>query len=586
MTVTGPLTTSVFIVGGGPVGLTLALTLDHFGIDCVVVERNSTTSQVRKAGGLNERSAELFRQLGLDAQSIIRAAVPEGAAPPATMRGFAGGNRPMMVPGEGVAFVWSESLVGEEVARMAGRPPNAHSPAGSLPVSQEVLEAGLLTIARTKPHIRVFHSTEFLGFEQDGDGVRVRTRPVAPGQDRTWFAIDKGDEAAAGGDVTEWTASYLVGCDGVASGVRKQSGIEMEGPEAIGFTLNEYWRADLSKYPQVKRPAGMIMSPDPMVPAMSTIMLRPDGSRISMFHAPPTRERPWDDATAVEIIRRQVGIPDLDIELLGYDTWRASNQVATDYRSGRVLLCGDAAHAIPPSGGFGLNTGIGDVHNLGWKLAFVLQGIASDALLDTYAPERRPVARSNGDWSVENAPRFLAPTADQPETAIAAAARSHNPDRLAFVLKDMENHLHNVGRGLGYTYDVGAVISDGTAKPPFDSKHYVPTDRPGHRFPHLWTDLVRRTSTLDWFDKDFTLVAAPLGAEWLEAGHKVAEHLGVRLSLQTLPTACAADGIGMGLRGAVLVRPDGHVAWRRGWLDADPADELASVLSTLLGLPR
>lgn len=332
----------------------------------------------------------------------------------------------------------------------------------------------------------------------------------------------------------------------------------------------------------MKRPAGMIISPDPAVPAMSTIMMRPDGTRISMFHAPPTRERPWDDATAIDVIRRQVGILDLEVELLGYDTWRASNQVATDYRNGRVLLAGDAAHAIPPSGGFGLNTGIGDVHNLGWKLAFVLQGIASQHLLDTYAPERRPVAKDNGEWSVENAPRFLAPTAEQPVTAIAAAVRSGNKDRIAFVLKDMEYHLHNVGRALGYSYQAGAVIPDGTAKPPFNSKEYVPTDRPGARFPHMWVDLLRMTSTLDWFDTDFTLVTGPMGADWLEAGHKVAEHLGIGLNLRTLPMAYPSDGFGMGLRGAVLVRPDGHVAWRRGWLDDDPGDELSKAITMLL----
>lgn len=227
-------TTLVFIVGGGPVGLSLALTLDHFGIDCVVVERNSTTSQVRKAGGLNERSAELFRQLGLDAQSIIRAAVPEGA-PLANMRGFAGGNPAMIRPGEGVAFVWAESLVGEEVARMAGRPPNAHSPAGSLPVSQEVLEAGLLAIAKQRPNIRIFHSTEFLSFDQDDTGVRVRTRRVDPKQDRTWFALEKDGATGGGGEEEEWSAEYLVGCDGVARACASRRASRWRGPRRSGL---------------------------------------------------------------------------------------------------------------------------------------------------------------------------------------------------------------------------------------------------------------------------------------------------------------------------------------------------------------
>ncbi len=170
------------------------------------------------------------------------------------------------------------------------------------------------------------------------------------------------------------SAKYLVGADGVGSRVRAALDIGVEGTGDIASALTEYWRADLSNIERTLRDPGFFVVIDkPGVPPISGIM-RNEGTDawMSVFTVGPSSDRPWNDDQLIDIIREQVGVADLDVELTGRSHWRLSNQVASAYRSGRVLLAGDAAHAFPPTGGLGLNTGVQDAHNLAWKLAFVL----------------------------------------------------------------------------------------------------------------------------------------------------------------------------------------------------------------------
>ena len=338
-------------------------------------------------------------------------------------------------------------------------------------------------------------STECESFEETNSGVRVKTRC-----ERT-------------GEITEWSATYLIAADGAGSRTRRSAGIEMVGPATLAVMSNEYWRADLSSLPIAREAAGFIVIPDkPGLPRAGILNTNGRDRWLTVTQIGLTkddRERPWTDQEFIEIARGHVGISDLDVTLLNRSIWRVSMQVAETFRKGRVFLVGDCAHRFPPTGGFGLNSGVQDAHNLAWKLAFVLKGWADDRLLDSYSSERRPVAQSNANFSFGNRLRFGL-TDD--------AVKSRNPDRIRFWINDMDNHLHSIGQNLGHNYEEGAVIPDGTVAKALNSRYYTPSDRPGARFPHMWLDSARKHSTLDWFDKEFAVVTGPLGNEWLEAG--------------------------------------------------------------------
>jgi 2-polyprenyl-6-methoxyphenol hydroxylase-like FAD-dependent oxidoreductase len=529
--------TSIMIVGGGPVGLAMGLLLDRFGIDAMIVEKSPTTTDHPKSRGCWVRTMEIFRQWGIE-QAI----------------------RDRGLQDKSDMFVQVESIAGREISRSRPEPNLGQTPAWKSLVAQDAVEEEIYRVIEHSNLVQVHFSTEFVGFEEVEDGVICEIRSVETGRSEYWHA------------------KYLLACDGAGSRTRRSAGIEMEGPATLAVIQNEYWRGDLSRFPLAREAAGyMVYSNQPGMPPRASI-LNTNGkdrwlSLIQIGWEKDERPRPWTDAEMIEIIRKQAGVPDLDVTLLNRSIWRMSRQVANSFRNRRVFLIGDAAHRFPPTGGFGLNSGVQDAHNLAWKLVYVLRGQASEKLLDTYDVERRPVAQSNADFSYGNMIRFR---------RIDDAVRSGNEDRIRFWVNDLDNHLHSIGQALGFSYEEGAVIPDGTPRGGHLTRVYAPSDRPGGRFPHVWLDMARKHSTLDWFDKEFTVVTGPLGDDWLEAGREVANKTGTPLNLQKLPNAHPADGIHMGLRGAVLVRPDGHVAWRMPYIPENPARELAGALQTVL----
>ena len=529
--------TSVMIVGGGPVGLAMGLLLDRFGIDAIIVEKSPTTTDHPKSRGCWVRTMEIFRQWGIE-QAI----------------------RDRGLQDKSDMFVQVESIAGREISRSRPEPNLGQTPAWKSLVAQDAVEEEIYKVIEHSNLVQVHFLTEFVGFEEVEDGVICEIRSVETGRSEYWHA------------------KYLLACDGAGSRTRRNAGIEMEGPATLAVIQNEYWRGDLSRFPLAREAAGyMVYSNQPGMPPRASI-LNTNGkdrwlSLLQIGWEKDERPRPWTDAEMIEIIRKQAGVPDLDVTLLNRSIWRMSRQVANNFRGRRVFLVGDAAHRFPPTGGFGLNSGVQDAHNLAWKLVYVLRGQASDKLLDSYDVERRPVAQSNADFSYGNMIRFR---------RIDDAVRSGNEDRIRFWVNDLDNHLHSIGQALGFSYEEGAVIPDGTPRGGHLTRVYTPSDRPGGRFPHVWLDMARKHSTLDWFDKEFTVVTGPLGDDWLEAGREVTEKTGTPLNLRKLPNAHAADGIHMGLRGAVLVRPDGHVAWRMPYIPENPARELATALETVL----
>jgi len=529
--------TSIMIVGGGPVGLAMGLLLDRFGIDAIIVEKSPTTTDHPKSRGCWVRTMEIFRQWGIE-QAIRDRGLQDSTD----------------------VFVQVESIAGREISRSRPEPNLGQTPAWKSLVAQDAVEEEIYKVIAHSNLVQVHFSTEFLGFEEVEDGVVCEIRSVETGRSERWHA------------------KYLLACDGAGSQTRRSAGIDMVGPATLAVMLNEYWRGDLSRFPITREAAGyQVYSDKPGVPRRAGILNTNGRDRwlsvMQIGEQTDERPRPWTDAETIEIIRTHAGVPDLEVTLLNRSIWRMSKQVAAQFRKGRVFVVGDAAHRFPPTGGFGLNSGVQDAHNLAWKLAYVLRGLASDKLLESYDVERRPVAQSNADFSYGNLIRFR---------RIDDAVRSGNEDRIRFWVNDLDNHLHSIGQALGFSYEEGAVIPDGTPRGGHLTRTYFPSDRPGGRFPHLWLDMARKRSTLDWFDKEFTVVTGPLGGEWLEAGRNVAAKLGLALNLQQLPNAHSADGIQMGLRGAVLVRPDGHVAWRMPYIPENPARELAGALQTVL----
>jgi hypothetical protein len=255
--------------------------------------------------------------------------------------------------------------------------------------------------------------------------------------------------------------------------------------------------------------------------------------------SPARGERPEDftPERCLDLARRAVGIPDLPVELINTAFWTRTAQVAERFQADRVFLAGDAAHRFPPTGGFGANTGIQDAHNLAWKLAAVLSGWASPALLETYHEERRPVAEANTDFSLTNGRRW---------EAARQAIISGDGAAVAHALKEQVKHLDSEGQDLGFWYGSGALIPDGTAPPAADSQAYVPSARPGSRAPHLWLrpsaglgsrpvamrlqhgePETARISTLDLFHSGLTLLTGSDANTWRDAGSQVARALAI-----------------------------------------------------------
>ena len=379
--------------------------------------------------------------------------------------------------------------------------------------------------------------TELLSLQQDRDGVTATLRDVTTR--RRWLI----------------RARYLVGADGSRSAVRAATGITMTGRDDLDNFLTTLFRAPLGAH--VGTPYGLNMIPGP---AGLVVMLPTGGDR--WVHA-----QTWDPHTQglvqftpermTEMIRVASGVADLTVQILSTNAFSFAAQVADSFRSDRVFIVGDAAHRMTPRGGAGMNTAIHDAHNLAWKLAFVLHGWAGKDLLDTYEDERRPIGEANTRRSAE-------PTSTT---------------------------LDAVAVDIGVTYERGALAPEADW-PQATEGSWQPTARPGARLPHVW--LVRdgeRHSTLDLLGPGLTVFAASEGEHWRAAAREAAASVGVHIRVLVVgrhgvsgPADEFEAKFGLDTDGAVVVRPDGHVAWRsRSSSGVDAAQELGYGITAALG---
>ncbi|MEV5875701.1 FAD-dependent monooxygenase [Streptomyces sp. NPDC052101] len=513
--------TGVLIVGGGPVGLTARALLEQWGVRALLVEKHRELSPFPRSRLVNVRSMEIFRGLGLADRITARAFAPRYGR--VRFRDTLGGGD----------FA-SAAMVGVHA-------PVPESPALGVVTSQDRLEPVLLDAADAP----VRFGTELVGLTEEADGVVALLADHRTGDER------------------RIRARYVLAADGAHSTVRRLLGIGTAGPGALADVTTVVFDAGLDRW-CARQPAGVYFTAHG-----SFTPLYPEGGW-AWFGPTPDGAEATDWAG---LVARAVG-PGTDVRpvVRRVQHWVMDAFVAERLGHGRILLAGDAAHAVPVIGGLGMNAGVADVHNLCWKLAGVLQGWAGPGLPDTYAPERHPVAHETLRQAVANAQLLRGV---QSRRLAQLRTGDTAPDQVELPWTD--RYFAQLGLVLGVTYHSAAVLPE-TSDPPEPSApgtDYVPTPEPGHRLPHL--RLRDGRSTLDAVGAWFTLLT-PDPAAWAH-GRAVAAPLRV----EPLP-AEHTEPYGLGPHGALLVRPDGHIAAR--WPDGSPAaTTLAAALSAITGRP-
>ncbi len=581
----------VLIVGGGGCGLMSSILLSDLGIEHLLIERHEGTSLLPKAHYLNQRTMEIMRQHGL-AERIHALGTPMANMGKVRWRTTLGGDGVL----DGRTFHEMDAFGGGALAADYMR----DSPGPSSNYPQIRLEPLLRDEAERRGPGRVRFNHELLTLSQDADGVTAEV-------------LDR-----AGGRRYTLRARYVICADGVKT-LGPLLGVTMEGATDLGRIVSSHISADLADWWDDACLITWFINPDhegafgsgAMVP-MGPTWGRHSEEWVVHFGFPPGQATPFDEAGVVPHLRALLKLPTLEMTVHKVSNWQLDAVIADQYQVGRVFFAGDAAHRHPPTTGLGLNTAFQDAHNLAWKLALVLRGRAGPALLDSYGVERRPVGLRNVDWAMFTAlnhgvldagmgfsplqtpaqrhANFAAFFADTPmgATRRARAAEIFATQRAEFQAHDIE---------LGYAYEDGALCPDGSPGPvrdPFGGR-YVATTRPGHRLPHAW--LVERGTRLSTLDlagasSHFVLITGPAGGPWRDAAERAFAMVDVPLRVVTIGDADCADldgrwreVCGVDDAGALLVRPDQHVAWRSVRMQPDPAAAIAHARDLALGRP-
>jgi 2-polyprenyl-6-methoxyphenol hydroxylase-like FAD-dependent oxidoreductase len=533
--------TRVLIVGGGPVGLTLAMDLAWRGIDVVVVERRPSNDPPNvKCGQIGARSMEIFRRLGV-ADKLrgigLPADYPNDIVSATSVTGIELSR--VLIPARGV----------RGTSAAAGPDTSWPTPEHTHRCNQKFFEPVLIAHAAQQPRIHILHRTEITDLTQDEQGVTASA-----------VDLDSGTRSSIACD-------YLVGCDGASSLVRKSIGSEFVGSPVLQYSQSSYIRAPQLRSLLPGKPAWLYFSLNQRRCGVTMAVDGRETWNLQNFSYPGETglnhlDRDW-------VIRSILGVgPDFEYELLSSEDWIARRLVASKFRDRRVFICGDAAHVWMPLGGFGMSAGIADAANLAWKLAGVLHGWATPAIFDAYEAERRPITDqasriiSDIGSKVMMQRNQLSPEIERldatGETARAAAGR------LAYAL-DVEQQCCG-GLNFGYFYDRSPIIAyDGEQAPTYTMGTFTSTTVPGCRVPHVW--LEGRRSLYDAMGPDYTLLRLDPTVR-VDGIVAAAAQRGIPVAVLDVKSREVSKFYRHKL---VLVRPDQHVAWRS---DAEPADPL------------
>ncbi|MEM9012476.1 MAG: FAD-dependent monooxygenase [Pseudomonadota bacterium] len=578
--------TDVLIVGSGPAGGAAALALATYGIPCMVVTRYGWTARTPRAHITNQRTMEVMRDLGVEDEVI------DVASPQSSM-----GNH-----------IFCTALAGEELGRIHswGNGPyrladyTAASPTEMCDIPQHLMEPILISNA-AKRGATVRFDTEFLRFEQDGDGVTATVRDAATGHDY------------------DIRAKYLIGADGGNSAVAKQAGLPLAGKMGVAGSVNILFEADLSHL-VAHRPSVLyaVIQPGAQVGGVGMAIIRMirRWNKWMIVYGYDLAVGPPEmtDDRALSIIRQLVGIPDLQARIDGVSLWTVNDCWAERMAEGRVFIAGDAAHRHPPTNGLGSNVSIQDSYNLAWKLAFVLKGWAGPALLESYDAERAPVAAQTvsragrsiaeygpifGALGFEDAadPEEMRAGVERLKVASPEGAAARKALRRAIDAKAYEYNAHGVEMNQRYVSDA-VRMALGDADPGFERDgelYHQFSSAPGAKLPHAWLErATHRVSTLDLVGQGAFTVLTGLGGEaWVDAASAWSAASGVPVRSHLIgPGRDYRDMLGdwsgrsgIAEDGALLVRPDGYVAWRAVEGPGGGTEGLVQALEQVLARP-